>query len=282
MDPTITLTGIGPRATLESFGIPVLSDLQGVGQGFWDQIFFDVLSGVDLPVFIPTPEAHAIALQQYLQDQEGPYSSVGAFIAFEKIPKNLRKNFSQRTKDMLSTLPDDWPEIEYIVLAFPGANGTIGAISATIEAPFSRGTVTISSSSIKDPPVIDMNWLTDPADGELMVAAFKRCREGWNSPAIQQIRVGPEIAPGLDTQTDEEILAWIRLNLGVQWHASSSCKMGKKGDKMAVVDSKARVFGVKGLRVVDISTIPISIPGHPSGTVYMFAEKIADDIKNGR
>jgi choline dehydrogenase len=58
--------------------------------------------------------------------------------------------------------------------------------------------------------------------------------------------------------------------------------MGKKGDRMAVVDSKARVFGVNGLRVVDNSAIPISIPGHPSGTVYMFAEKIADDVKNRR
>jgi len=141
--------------------------------------------------------------------------------------------------------------------------------------------VTISSSSITDQPVINLNWFSDPADTELLVAAFRRCRQAWNSPAIQQVRVGPEIAPGLATQTDEEILAWIRLNLGIQWHASSSNKMGKAGDPMAVVDSKARVFGVQGLRVVDISSIPFSVPGHPSGTVYMFAEKIADDIKNG-
>jgi choline dehydrogenase len=66
------------------------------------------------------------------------------------------------------------------------------------------------------------------------------------------------------------------------WHPGSTNSMGKTGDPNAVVNSTARVFGVQGLRVVDISAIPISIPGHPSGTVYMFAEKIADDIKNGR
>lgn len=66
------------------------------------------------------------------------------------------------------------------------------------------------------------------------------------------------------------------------WHPSSTNSMGEKGDPNAVVDSTAKVFGVQGLRVVDISAIPISIPGHPSGTVYMFAEKIADDIENGR
>jgi len=83
------------------------------------------------------------------------------------------------------------------VLAFPGANGTVGAISATIEAPFSRGNVTISSSSIKDPPVIDMNWLTDPADTELMVAAFKRCRQGWASPKLASVKVGRRLLLGL-------------------------------------------------------------------------------------
>ncbi len=51
---------------------------------------------------------------------------------------------------------------------------------------------------------------------------------------------------------------------------------------MAVVDSRARVFGVQGLRVVDISAFTLLPPGHPQATIYMFAEKIADDIKSGR
>jgi choline dehydrogenase len=50
---------------------------------------------------------------------------------------------------------------------------------------------------------------------------------------------------------------------------------------MAVVDSKARVYGVKGLRVVDASAFPFLPPGHPQATVYMLAEKIADDIRKG-
>jgi len=54
--------------------------------------------------------------------------------------------------------------------------------------------------------------------------------------------------------------------------------MGKSNDPMAVVDSKARVFGVQGLRVVDASAFPLLTPGHPQSTVYALAEKIADDI----
>ena len=44
-------------------------------------------------------------------------------------------------------------------------------------------------------------------------------------------------------------------------------KMGQENDTMAVVDSQARVFGTKGLRVVDISAFPFLPPGHPQSTV---------------
>lgn len=36
---------------------------------------------------------------------------------------------------------------------------------------------------------------------------------------------------------------------------------------MAVVDSDHRVFGVRNLRVVDVSTFPFLVPGHPQSTV---------------
>ncbi|KAF5879223.1 putative gmc oxidoreductase protein [Botrytis fragariae] len=51
---------------------------------------------------------------------------------------------------------------------------------------------------------------------------------------------------------------------------------------MAVLDSKARVYGVQGLRVVDASAFPVLPAGHPSSLVYILAEKIADDILKGR
>jgi choline dehydrogenase len=58
--------------------------------------------------------------------------------------------------------------------------------------------------------------------------------------------------------------------------------MGRGDDVMAVVDSKARVYGVEGLRVVDASAFPFLTPGHPQSGIYMLAEKIAEDIKMGR
>ncbi len=79
--------------------------------------------------------------------------------------------------------------------------------------------------------------------------------------------------------------------------------MGKSNDPMAVVDSKAKVIGVRDLRVVDASSFALLPPGHPLATVCRFpiivlsasgqtttwltyfvdalAEKIADDIALG-
>ncbi len=55
------------------------------------------------------------------------------------------------------------------------------------------------------------------------------------------------------------------------WHASCTCKMGVESDGMAVVDSKAWVFGVKGVRVVDATACHFLPPGHPQSSVYEFS-----------
>jgi len=61
-------------------------------------------------------------------------------------------------------------------------------------------------------------------------------------------------------------------------HPSCSCPMMRR-EMGGVVDGELRVYGVKGLRVVDASVIPL-IPGtHLSSTVYAVAEKAADVIK---
>jgi len=62
------------------------------------------------------------------------------------------------------------------------------------------------------------------------------------------------------------------------WHAACTCRMGKEEDPNAVVDSKARVFGIKGLRVVNASSFAFLSPGHPQSTIYALAEKISEDI----
>ena len=154
---------------------------------------------------------------------------------------------------------------------------------AALVAPQSRGSVTIQSADTSDLPVINPNWLTDPTDVQVAIAAYKRVRAAFASssmaPALQN---STESFPGPSVQTDDQILAVIRNTLMTVYHATTTCRMGKVGDSNAVVDTKARVFGVSGLRVVDGSSLALLPPGHPQSLIYAFAEKIADGIKNGQ
>ncbi|KAF2462976.1 alcohol oxidase [Lindgomyces ingoldianus] len=282
----LMVSGVGPKAVLQAQNIPVVADLPGVGQNLQDPISINVAN------FVNTPNAQSIvanlatepeALRQYREEAAGPYSSAAGYISYERLPTELRATLSNATQAALAAYPSDWPELQYIVGTFLSSNGSsMGAISATITTTFSRGSVTIASASITDAPVINLGWFSNSADGEVLIAGVKRVRQAWSSEPAQSIRLGPEFIPGVDVDTDAKILDFLKNNVNMIWHASSTCAMGKIGDKMAVVDSKAKVFGVQGLRVVDISIFPFSPPGHPQASVFMIAEKIADDIENGR
>jgi choline dehydrogenase len=200
-------------------------------------------------------------------------------IAFEKIPRDLRRHFTRAALTALDQFPIDWPEVEYTAATSEGPDGAgLGLIAAALAAPVSRGSVTIASTEISTPPVIDMAWLTDPAgaDAQVAVAAFKRIRQAFSN--ISEITIGPERTPGSTVESDADILTYIRNASMPFYHAGATCAMGRKGDVNAVLDSHARVLGVTGLRVVDMSAMPFSPPGHPQATVYVLAEKIADDI----
>jgi choline dehydrogenase-like flavoprotein len=142
--------------------------------------------------------------------------------------------------------------------------------------------VTITSIDTNVLPVIDPNWLTTETDEQVAVAAFKRAREAFHTSAMSPVLADSrEYFPGDDVQSDDAILQNIRNTLLTVWHAACTAKMGKANDPMAVIDTKARVYGVEALRVVDASSFPLLPPGHPLRTIYALAEKIADEIKQG-
>lgn len=141
------------------------------------------------------------------------------------------------------------------------------SILAALQAPLSRGTVTLKSADTTDLPIIRPNYLSSPTDQAVAIAAYKRVRYAFAAPSLQSIVTGSEYYPGGHIQANEEILEIVKESLQTVWHASCTCKMGRKNDDMAVVDSHARVYGVSGVRVVDASSFPFLPPGHPQSTV---------------
>ncbi|KAI7493953.1 alcohol oxidase [Hortaea werneckii] len=261
----LMVSGIGNCTELADLGINCKVNLPGVGQNMWDHPIFGSTHAVNVntaSTSLNNATLAAVLKQVYLESGGGPLSTFGpGYYGWEKLPKGYRKNLSNSSVAAL--------ESNYATLA------------AALVAPLSRGNVKLASPYMWDLPLVDPAWLTNEADMELAVQAFCRGRQIWQVLVDMGVANQEEAYPGLNVSTDAEIRDYIAYSLSTVYHAACTCKMGKRSDTMAVVDSKACVYGVQGLRVVDASAFPILPPGHPQSTIYAFAEKIAQSIITG-
>jgi len=151
------------------------------------------------------------------------------------------------------------------------------SVCTVLIRPLSRGTITINTTDPRAPPLYDFGTFSHPSDLDIAVRAVKKVREWTASPAMQAL--GPvELLPGISTfgDTDEALASAVRGFATSSWqHPTSSCSMLKR-ELGGVVDPQLRVYGVRGLRVVDASIFPMAVAGHTSSTVYAVAEKVSD------
>jgi choline dehydrogenase len=237
---------------------------------------------VESSTALDSPAKNDAAIRAFLTDGTGPLASTAIdVLAWEKVPRRLLSN---KTATALSKAPDDWPDLEFLANSiYPGIppdGDDYASLTVVLVNTVSRGTISISSSSMLDQPVINIAFLTDVRDQEIAIAAIRRAREILAHTSLRPVILGPEVAPGSQAITDAQILKYIQASGRTISHASGTCKMGKKEDKMAVVDASGQVFGVTRLRVVDVSAMPFLPPGHPMATVYALAEKIAEHVLN--
>ena len=281
----LMVSGIGPAATLQNYSIPILVNASGVGRNLWDHMLFTVTHRVTTQGLgrLKEPQYFAAAVADWRANRTGQLANTGFdFVGWEKLPN--RTALGDEAQRDLSFFPSDWPELEFIIgdASAPDNALDYASVIGGLVAPLSRGFVSIRSNDTSDLPIFSPNWLAHPTDQKVAVEAFKRCRAIFNTSAVQLALIGDEYLPGSNVTTDEQILAYIQQTATTIYHAACTCKMGNSSDPMAVIDSQARVIGVKNLRVVDASSFPVLPPGHPIATIYGFAEKIAAQILSGQ
>ena len=133
----------------------------------------------------------------------------------------------------------------------------------------------LPSADPLDRPIIDPGYLSDPADIALMRTIIKEARKIVSQEAFAKLNP-VEISPGVDAQSDEELLADIREISSTSFHPVGSCRMGQSDDCVVAPDLK--VHGLEGLSVADASVMPQMNTGHPNAPVIMIAEKAAEMI----
>ena len=140
------------------------------------------------------------------------------------------------------------------------------------------GTVTISSTSVFDKPVIDLNYLSDPNDLQILLRAQRLCMRIAHAKALQSmldLKPNPtnkndpfwtgDVDP--DKVTDEELIELIKNGAQTLYHPVGTARMGIS-EKNSVVDPDLKVHGVQGLRVVDASIFPTITSGALVSVVF--------------
>ncbi len=149
---------------------------------------------------------------------------------------------------------------------------------AVVLRPESRGVLELASADPRRAPRIRQNFLATDKDWRTLRAGLRMVRDIARQSPLMPF-VAAEIAPGPNGWSDEALDAHIRSTAITVHHPLGTCRMGRDGDPMAVVDPELKVLGVDGLRVADASVMPNLVGGNINAPVIMIAEKAADLIR---
>ena len=267
----LLLSGIGPAKHLKEHGIDVIADRPGVGQNLQDHMELYIQQESVLPITL------------YSKLNLFSKALIGAEWLFFKTGLGATNHFESAA--FVRSKPGvDYPDIQYhflpVAIRYDGkAAAKLHGFQAHV-GPMrskSRGAITLRSADPLDKPVIRFNYMSHEEDW----ADFRHCirltREIFSQAAFDPYR-GKEISPGCHVQTDEQLDAFIREHVESAYHPCGTCRMGRRDDRMSVVDPECRVIGVEGLRVADSSIFPQITNGNLNAPSIMTGEKAADHI----
>ncbi len=263
-------SGIGAAAHLNKLGIPVIADLPGVGENLQDHLQLRMVYKVN---GIKTLNTKANSLfgkimigLEYLLKRSGPMSmapsQLGAF-AYSS-PNHKSANVEYHVQPLsLEKFGEDLH--------------SFNAFTASVcnLRPTSRGSVHITSTDPEAPPAINPNYLSTDEDRKVAAESLRLTRN-----IVKQSALAPyapeEYKPGIQYQSDEELVKAAG-DIGTTiFHPVGTCKMGRDDDPMAVLDSQLRVRGIQHLRVVDASAMPTITSGNTAAPTMMIAERVAE------
>jgi choline dehydrogenase-like flavoprotein len=269
----LMLSGVGSRTELDRHGIQVHHDLPGVGKNLQDHLdVFLVMKakpGVTISLNPLALGRRFLELFKYIFFKKGEFSShlaeAGGFVKSAE---------SEPIEDLqFHVVP--LPATRHGLNLWPMFGHYAYSIMAYDLRPLSRGEVRLKSADPMQDPEIDPNYGAHQRDIDRLVKAIKILRNVVMQPALKAYSRS-ESAPGEGVQTDSQLERWVRQTAETAYHPVGTCKMGV--DDMAVVDSRLRVRGLTGLRIVDCSIMPTLVGGNTNAAATMIAEKAADMV----
>lgn len=271
----LELSGIGQGSLLQQHGIDVKLDKPGVGANLQDHLqiraVFKVHGVKTLNTLANSLWGKAQIGMEYVFKRSGPMSMAPSQLgAFTK-----------------SSADRPYPNIQYHVqpLSLPAFGQPLHNFNAFTASvcnlnPTSRGAVHIKNGNFSDAPAISPNYLSTTEDQKVAADSLRVTRNIAQQPALAKYQP-EEFKPGVEFQTDEELVRLAGDIATTIFHPVGTAKMGAANDPAAVVDSRLRVIGVKHLRIADASVMPTITSGNTNSPTLMIAEKAARWILEG-
>lgn len=276
-------SGIGPAEVLQKFQINPIRDIPAVGQGLHDHfcsflVFERNPETNDRSGFYGNQDAMGAALEQWSKDGSGPWTQhfaqlAGGFLKSDPITSlNEFKALPQKVQQFM--LRETVPQYEIVThcalhLMVPGitTNYSYICLPVFLMNVQSRGEVRLQSSNPDDALLFDPKFLSHPFDRRAGIEMLRHLLHITKHPSFTKDNVSTLMAP--ESESDDDILEYIRNTAIPGYHFTGTVKMGQPGDADAAVDSKFRVFGVEGLRVADMSVVPLLTNNHTQATAYV-------------
>jgi choline dehydrogenase len=272
----LMLSGIGPAQELQRHGIPLVHDLPAVGENLHDHFIVPMMFRLKPGSPSLNPRLTGLHLLwegiRYLATHKGalamPAAEVGVFarsdpsltrpdIQFHCLPLTGPVN----EDGTVAKQPDPWPGL------------TMGPCTLN---PRARGRLGLRTTDPLAKPSFSLGYLQDEHDVRVTLAGMRLALKAAAQPSLASI-MESVWRPAASNLSDDGLLDFAR-RIGVTTHHPvGTCRMGS--DAAAVVDPQLRVNGIRGLRVVDASVIPILTSGNTNAPTIMIAERAADMIR---
>jgi choline dehydrogenase-like flavoprotein len=269
-------SGIGPVDQLRKFNIRITHANNAVGQNLVDHFHTTPTwvrrstNSERLAWYQASDSTKAAAIEQWKTHKTGPLAEImvnvpiGFFKCaavfesqeFKDLPEDRKAHLLAPTTPSYEIAPDG-PCLEHFV--DPANAPELVCIFLFVMNQQSRGSVTLQSEDPKVPLLYDPNIFGHPFDRRVAIEAMREVLLVTESPAFKKDSLGPSAMSGAPkSSSDEDILEYWRKNMFSTWHMTGTCKVGKEEERdHAVVDTKLKVFGVDGLRIADMSVVPI-------------------------
>ncbi|MBL4721224.1 MAG: GMC family oxidoreductase N-terminal domain-containing protein [Alphaproteobacteria bacterium] len=267
----LQVSGIGPGEHLRSIGVEVKHDLSGVGGNLSDhyvtRISHRVKNAVTINQMARMPRVIPEIIRWLVKGDGALTFGATTVMVFTRSREGLSSPDLQFLFAPVSFDPVRKSELE----REPGM-----AIAICPGRPDSRGTIMAASPDPLQAPTITPNYLSAESDLEVMLSGVKQARSIFAAPTLAPYTAG-ETRPNSPIETIDDMRKYAQETGTTVYHPVGTCKMGE--DPEAVVDSRLRVHGIKGLRVIDASVMPVVTTGNTNAPTIMIAEKGADMIR---